>query len=199
MDTRANMEHDWFPRPLPANVSVGERSWIYSSFAFAHFAADRAQAVRIGNDTGIYNGTFFDVGPDADVLIGDFCTLVGAIIRTDGRVEIGDYSFIAHEVVIADRAIAMPPSPHNNNVRPAATAVANRLLRSPPRERRESLSSPRSIRLAANCWIGMRAVLLAGADLGEGCIVGAGAVVDFAAPPHSIIAGNPARIVGSAV
>ncbi len=179
------MEHDWFPRPLPGNVAVGARSWIYSSFAFVHFAANRARAARIGNDTGIYNGTFFDLGPDAEVVIGDFCTLVGAIIQTNGRVEIGDYSFIAHEVVIAGHTIAAPPPNSDPQAAAGRNQPADTTIPSAP------------IRLAANCWVGMRAVLLAGADLGEGCIVGAGAVVNFPAPPHSIIAGNPARIVGS--
>jgi maltose O-acetyltransferase len=44
----------------------------------------------------------------------------------------------------------------------------------------------------------MGAVLLAGTKLAEGCVVGAGAVVNFPAPPYSIIAGNPARVVGTA-
>jgi acetyltransferase-like isoleucine patch superfamily enzyme len=38
-------------------------------------------------------------------------------------------------------------------------------------------------------------VLLPGARLGDGVIVGAGAVVDFEVPPYAVVAGNPARIV----
>jgi acetyltransferase-like isoleucine patch superfamily enzyme len=43
----------------------------------------------------------------------------------------------------------------------------------------------------------MGAVLLSGTKLAEGCVVGAGAVVNFAAPPYAIVAGNPARVVGT--
>ena len=169
------LEHDWFPRALPESVTVGERCWIYSSFAFLHCRAQRARAIRIGSDTGVYNGTFFDLGPDAQIEIGDFCTLVGAIIRTNGNVRIADYTFIAHEVVLADTHVAIPSSDANEPV-PLRRA---------------------SIELGENCWVGAGAVILAGANLAEGCVVGAGAVVDFAAPPYSIIAGNPARIVGT--
>ncbi|BET67563.1 hypothetical protein ASA1KI_24810 [Opitutales bacterium ASA1] len=177
MDTQGPMlEHDWFPRPLPPCASVGERSWIYSSFAFVHCAPLERGAVRIGADTGVYNGTFFDLAPGAHVEIGDFCTLVGAIVRTSGLVSIGDYTFIAHEVVFADDAHAAPPRADE----PAPTREARPIL------------------LGPNCWIGMGAILLGGTELGEGCVVGAGAVVDFAAPPFSIVAGNPARIVGTA-
>jgi acetyltransferase-like isoleucine patch superfamily enzyme len=174
-----HLEHDWFPRPLPESVIAGDRSWIYSSFAFLHCRTNRPEAVRIGRDTGIYHGTFFELGPDADVTIGDYCALVGAIICTNGRVRIGDYTFIAHEVVFADGPCAVPPSPTIRLVTSAATKNAP------------------AIALGENCWVGMGAVLLAGTALAEGCVVGAGAVVNFAAPPYSIIAGNPARVVGT--
>ena len=55
---------------------------------------------------------------------------------------------------------------------------------------------PESIVVGENAWIGARAVLLEGARLGEGAIVGAAAVVDFEVPPYAIVAGNPARVVG---
>jgi acetyltransferase-like isoleucine patch superfamily enzyme len=174
-----HLDHDWYPRPLPENFSCGDRSWLYSSFAFVHNRARRANAMRAGSDTGLYNGTFFDLGPDAEIVIGDFCTLVGAIVCTNGRVEIRDYTFLAHEVVLADTPFAIPAD---------APAAGN-----PTHARRTS----EPIVLGENCWVGMGAVLLAGTNLAEGCVVGAGAVVSCSAPPYSIIAGNPARIVGT--
>ena len=176
------LEHDWFPRPLPPSVTVGAQSWIYSTFAFLHNRCTRPGAVRIGHDTGIYNGSFFELGPDADVVIGDYCALVGAILCTNGRVRIGDYTFIAHEVVLADGPCAVPPRAGDD----ARAARGN------------PDAAAATIELGPNCWIGMRAVLLAGTKLAEGCVVGAGAVVNFAAPSFSIIAGNPARVVGTA-
>src|SRR5882672_6633285 len=109
----AQLPHDWFPQPLPANVVIGERSWCYSSFAFLHYQSRRACGVRVGHDSGIYNGTFFDLGPDGEVEIGNFVTLVGAIIATNSRVVIGDYAFLAHEVVLADSFAATPHSIHD--------------------------------------------------------------------------------------
>lgn len=53
------------------------------------------------------------------------------------------------------------------------------------------------IEIQDNVWIGARAVILGGARIGEGSIVGAASVVDFEVPPYSIVAGNPARVVGS--
>jgi acetyltransferase-like isoleucine patch superfamily enzyme len=173
------LPHDWFPRSLPANISVGERTWIYSSFAFLHYQSRQSSGLRIGNDSGIYNGTFFDLGPSGEVEIGNFCAIVGAIISCDSRVVIGDYTFIAHEVVIADRHAATPPDEEKCFSEPY------------------DWGGRASISIGANAWIGARAVLLAGARIGDGAIVGAAAVVDFEVPPHSVVAGNPAGVVST--
>jgi len=164
------LTHDWFPHPVPDNVQIGQRSWLYSSFAFRHYESGLPVAVKVGNDTGIYNGTFFDLGPEASVEIGNFCSLVGAIITTNGRVSIGDYSFIAHEVVIADSFAEIP----NDKRFPAGSNII----------------------IGENVWIGANAVILSGAKIGDGAIIGAAAVVDFEVPPFSIVAGNPAMIKG---
>jgi hypothetical protein len=103
------LEHDWFPRPLPENVELGERSWLDSSYVFHHFHSQRPCGVRIGEDSGVYLGTQFELGPNGEVEIGRFCTIVGAIFRTNGRVSIGDHTFVAHEVVMADAHAALPP------------------------------------------------------------------------------------------
>ena len=49
-----------------------------------------------------------------------------------------------------------------------------------------------------DCWIGANAFIMPGANLGEGTIVSAGSVVGGkAVPPYKILAGNPARVIGS--
>jgi maltose O-acetyltransferase len=45
-------------------------------------------------------------------------------------------------------------------------------------------------------WIGQRAMILPGRRVGEGAIVGAGAVVTRDVPSFEIVGGNPARSVG---
>jgi acetyltransferase-like isoleucine patch superfamily enzyme len=173
MSDAPHLEHDWYPRPLPPNVVIGPRSWCYSAFAFLHYQSRRPCGVRIGHDSGIYNGTFFDLGPEGEVTIGDYCTLVGAIIATNGTVVIGDYAFLAHEVTLAGSTVATPPL----SDRPDSSAASEPII------------------LGQNCWIGARAVLLGGANIGEGAIVGAGAVVEGVVPPYTMAAGNPARVI----
>jgi len=166
---------DWWGEPVPENVTIGEGSWLYSSFAFSHYASRRPVGVSVGRKTGIYIGTMFNVGRHGEVVVGDFCTLAGPIISTNGRVVIGDHTLISFRVVIADDAVSMPPTSRG--------AV-------------DAPSPGSSLEIGPNAWIGAAAILLAGARIGEGAVVGAAAVVDFDVPPHAIVAGSPARVVG---
>ncbi len=66
------LEHDWFPQHLPGNVIIGERSWLYSSFAFVHYKSKRKNGLKVGNDSVLYYTTFFDLGPEGRIEIGNF-------------------------------------------------------------------------------------------------------------------------------
>lgn len=55
----------------------------------------------------------------------------------------------------------------------------------------------KGIRIGCNCWIGAKVTILDGAEIGDGCIVAAGAVVRGKFPPNSIIGGVPAKIIKS--
>ncbi|WP_347232565.1 hypothetical protein [Cryobacterium sp. TmT3-12] len=51
--------------------------------------------------------------------------------------------------------------------------------------------------IAKGASIGGGAVILPGVTIGAGSMVGAGAVVSKSVPPHTIVVGNPARVVGN--
>lgn len=51
------------------------------------------------------------------------------------------------------------------------------------------------IRIGSGSFLGMRAVIMPGVELGENCVVAAGAVVMDSFPGNSVIAGNPASYV----
>jgi len=162
---------DWF-EPLPDNVEVGHRSYLYSAFAFRHSVSKRSHALRTGEFTQIYPNTCFDLGPDGEVILGDYVTLADPVISTNGRVEFGNHSMIGWDSVMADWPFAVPP------------------------RSRAVIDCPKSpdIVIGENVWIGARAVILGGARIGDNSIIGAAAVIDFEVPPNSIAAGNPARV-----
>jgi acetyltransferase-like isoleucine patch superfamily enzyme len=173
--TEVHLDHDWFSAPLPANVEIGDGTWLYSSYAFLHYRSVRPCGVRIGRECGIYIDTMFDLGPSGEVVIGDHTTLSGPIFSTNGRVVVGDHVLMSSQVVVADRAAAVPVHEHGDAGEPDLAVVVGDLA-----------------------WIGTRAVLLAGARIGPGAIVGANTVVDFEVPPYAIVGGDPARVIGRA-
>ncbi|MBD1918053.1 acyltransferase [Phormidium sp. FACHB-322] len=175
------LDHDWFSAPLPDNVVLGDRNWIYSSFAFRHYYSQQSVGLQTGHDTGIYNGTFFNLGPNGRVEIGNYCTLVGVIICTDCSVVIRDYTFIAHDVVLADSTVAFPFVDSSENWESNSSS--------------KEMGSPIGILIEENAWIGAKAILLKGTHIGAGSIVGACSVVSSVVPPYTIVVGNPARVV----
>jgi maltose O-acetyltransferase len=46
-----------------------------------------------------------------------------------------------------------------------------------------------------NVWIGERAIILKGVNIGDNAIVAAGSVVTKSIPNNSLVAGNPAKII----
>lgn len=168
------LAHDWFAAQLPRNVVISDRSWVYSSYAFLHYRSTQPIGVRIGTDSGIYDGTFFDLGPNGCIRIGDFSTIVGAVIKSDGPVEIGDYCLIAHEVVLSDDPCGIPG---------ASASMSG------------GGDQRQAIRIGNNCWIATGAILLGGAQIGDNSIVAAHCVVDFNVPAGKMVVGNPSRIL----
>ena len=52
------------------------------------------------------------------------------------------------------------------------------------------------VTIGDDVWLGTRVVVLPGARIGEGSIIGAGALVRGTIPPFSIAVGAPARVIG---
>jgi acetyltransferase-like isoleucine patch superfamily enzyme len=174
----ARLADDWFPRELPMGLTLGERSFLYSAYAFLHCDPAMEAAVRIGDDTGVYHGTFFELGREARVEVGKFCALVGAILRAEREIRIGDYVFIAHEVVISDcDGVGSERWAGRGGFTVPASCEA------------------KPVRIGDDVWIGMRATILSGVTIGDGAVIGAGAVVCEDVPPYTVATGNPARVV----
>jgi acetyltransferase-like isoleucine patch superfamily enzyme len=53
-----------------------------------------------------------------------------------------------------------------------------------------------NVAIGDRAWIAYRVIVLPGVTIGEGAVVAAGAVVTKDVEPYTIVAGNPARVIG---
>ncbi len=101
------------------------------------------------------------------------------VITVAQQVTIGNHCLIASNVMMFDS----PGHPNNPESRRAG---------GPPE--RESV---KPVTIGDNVWIGRKAVICPGVTIGEGSIVAVGAIVMSDVPAYSIVAGNPARKIGT--
>ncbi|MGE4409798.1 MAG: DapH/DapD/GlmU-related protein [Sphingobium sp.] len=57
----------------------------------------------------------------------------------------------------------------------------------------------RTTKIGNDCFVGCNAIVLPGITIGDQVIVAAGAVVTKDVPSHSVVAGNPAKIVRTGI
>ena len=60
-------------------------------------------------------------------------------------------------------------------------------------EGHSSRTREKAVRIGDHVWIGASAVVLKGVTIGDNAIVAAGAIVTRDVPPHTLVAGNPAK------
>ena len=97
-------------------------------------------------------------------------------------ISLGDNVVISREVMFLT---------HDYSITAGLAAMGERIRRG-----EGELYVLRPITVGNDCFIGARASLLPGTVLGDNVIVGAGSVVTGYIPANSIVAGNPARVIG---
>lgn len=126
----------------------------------------------IGDGTTI--GPFVEI--QANVIVGALCKISSHSFLCSG-VQLADEVFIGHGVMFT------------NDRFPRATSADGRL-----KSADDWVCEPTKVgRRAA---IGSGATILPGVEIGANAIVGAGSVVTRDVPADTVVAGNPARVVG---
>ncbi len=64
---------------------------------------------------------------------------------------------------------------------------------------RHSGSDAYGTRIGSRCFIGCASIIMPGVTIGDQCIVASGSVVTKNVPSHSIVAGNPAKVIRSGI
>ena len=133
--------------------------------------------------------------PKCSVQIGKHTTSIPYIIsaqRTD-RVVIGKYCSIAHGVILMAHQGHIPP-PEYREYEVATYPMA--LVGKHGFHSSYYLPDKRNFIVIGNdVWIGVNAIIFPGVGIGDGAIVGAGAIVTHDVPPYAIAVGAPARVI----
>lgn len=112
---------------------------------------------------------------NALIFIGDNVGVSGCSISASVSISIGNGTLIGSGVLITDNdAHAVHPDLRKDNF----------------------YTLGRPVTIGKNVFVGARAIILKGVNIGDGAVIGAGSVVTKDIPAMSIAAGNPAVVVG---
>lgn len=139
----------------------------------------RGTRIVIGADSVV--DSFVKIKPTGgvgDVILGMRVTVnSGCVIYTGNGLTIGDDVAVAANCVFA---------PVNHEFRDKARRIRDQRFQ----------ASRGGIVIGSDVWIGASCVILDGARISDGCVIGAMSLVRGDLPGYSISAGNPLRIVG---
>ena len=126
----------------------------------------------MGEKVNIEKGAKFGIGDNVE--IGSYSGL-GKNCLISGPVRIGKYVMIGPDVMLFARS-------HQFDSADVPMAL-------------QGEGKPRAVVIGDDVWIGARAIILPGVTIGQGAVVGAGAVVTKEVPPFSVVGGNPAKVI----
>jgi acetyltransferase-like isoleucine patch superfamily enzyme len=156
--------------------------------------------VRIGHNV-TFKGVLWLQGHGAHIEIGDGCVIDG-VIRTvrgeGGEIRIGAGTSInaaaltMHEPgrIVIGRDCMFSTDIHMDvsDMHPIFDRRTGRRI-----------NPARDILIGEHVWLGARVLVLKGAQIGDGAIIGAGSMVSGRIPPNTLAIGTPAKVVRRAV
>jgi len=137
-----------------------------------YFLGEGAE-IHIGNNVLLERYVRFSMGNNARIYIGDNTYIADfSNLLAIEEINIGKNCAISWHVLFMDTS----SHPFGYQGEAPTTKVAPILVKD-------------------HVWIGCRAVILKGVTIGEGAIIANNAVVTKDVPPHTMVGGNPARVI----
>ena len=147
-----------------------------------------------GKHSVIHHSARMDTPPYRKFSIGDYSVVesYACINNAVGDVIIGNHTRIGlHNTIIGPVTIG-----NNVNLAQGITVTAlNHNFSDTNKRIDEQGISTNAVTIDDDAWIGANAVILPGVKIGNHCVVAAGTVVTNDVPPHSLVAGVPAKVI----
>ncbi len=158
--------------------------------------------IVVGTKTKLHSGVKIDALSIEGVTIGSYCVL-GEYTKIECT---GSLSSLGKGVVIGDRTTFGSDCFFGaaGGINIGLDVVAGQFIRFHSENHnyknkniliKDQGVTHKGIKIGNNCWIGAGVVFLDGAELGDGCVVAANAVVTKKFPPNVVIGGIPAKIL----
>jgi len=147
-----------------------------------------------GKHSVIHRSARMDTPPYRVFSLGDYSVIesFACINNAVGDVIIGDHTRIGlHNTIIGPVDIGN----HVNLAQGITVTALNHNFSDTNKRIDEQGVSTNPVTIEDDVWIGANAVILPGVTIGEHCVVAAGAVVTKDVPPHSLVAGVPAKVI----
>ena len=147
-----------------------------------------------GKHSVIHRSARMDTPPYRIFSLGDYSVIesFACINNAVGDVMIGDHTRIGlHNTIIGPVEIGS----HVNLAQGITVTALNHNFDDSEKRIDEQGVSTNPVTIEDDVWIGANAVILPGVTIGNHCVVAAGAVVTKDVPPHSLVAGVPAKVI----
>ena len=147
-----------------------------------------------GKHSVIHRSARMDTPPYRLFSLGEYSVIESFVCINNavGDVIIGDHTRIGlHNTIIGPVEIG-----NNVNLAQGITVTAlNHNFSDANKRIDEQGVSTNPVTIEDDVWVGANAVILPGVTIGEHCVVAAGAIVTKDVPPHSLVAGVPAKVI----
>ena len=147
-----------------------------------------------GKHSVIHRSARMDTPPYRLFSLGDYSVIesFACINNAVGDVIIGDHTRIGlHNTIIGPVDIGN----HVNLAQGITVTALNHNFSDTNKRIDEQGVSTNPVTIEDDVWVGANAVILPGVTIGEHCVVAAGAIVTKDVPPHSLVAGVPAKVI----
>ena len=147
-----------------------------------------------GKHSVVHRSARMDTPPYRKFSLGDYSVIesFACINNAVGDVIIGDHTRIGlHNTIIGPVTIGC----HVNLAQGITVTALNHNFEDSDKRIDEQGVSTTPVTIEDDIWIGANAVILPGVTIGNHSVVAAGAVVTKNVPPHSLVAGVPAKII----
>ena len=147
-----------------------------------------------GKHSVVHRSARMDTPPYRKFSLGDYSVIesFACINNAVGDVIIGDHTRIGlHNTIIGPVTIGS----HVNLAQGITVTALNHNFEDSDKRIDEQGVSTAPVIIEDDIWIGANAVILPGVTIGNHSVVAAGAVVTKNVPPHSLVAGVPAKII----